>query len=169
VTINLTAVPICEPFVVPSTRASQADERYENCTLPDSAFPLGLADLRRPAKKENKNAGALRAKPNRVQNGTRIVPTNDTPCIGRSFTYPNWRVQNWTRDTFSLENRATRATVVCPAALDGWVRCRDEPGSQLITYVNSNSSLSVNQTWSCSGQMNEPSVPAPFNSFLGRS
>ncbi|KAK6951176.1 hypothetical protein Daesc_007707 [Daldinia eschscholtzii] len=80
------------------------------------------------------------------------TPWNETPCIGTSFSYPNWDVQNVTHEkgddgailSFRLNNHANNQSVVCTAKGGGWTIC--DGNSTEVRFTEETSELSVNQT-----------------------
>ncbi|KAI1806085.1 hypothetical protein F4811DRAFT_569606 [Daldinia bambusicola] len=85
------------------------------------------------------------------------TPWNETPCIGLSFSYPNWDVQNVTREEgddetmlrFRLSNRADNQSVTCAAKGGEWSVC-DSPSTE-VRFTEETNELSINQTWVCNG------------------
>ncbi|KAK3311741.1 hypothetical protein B0H66DRAFT_219731 [Apodospora peruviana] len=60
----------------------------ENCTLPEQALPSVRGTVRRPSISQP----AVQRIPSSSNQGLNTVPDNETPCIGLSFSYPNWDV-----------------------------------------------------------------------------
>ncbi|KAI1380685.1 hypothetical protein F4677DRAFT_404301 [Hypoxylon crocopeplum] len=89
------------------------------------------------------------------QNAVTDTPWNPSPCIGPSFSYPNWDVQNFSFDgsdseasvSFRLYNHATNESVTCTVQEGEWSSCGDN--STGVRFVEGTSELSVNQTWIC--------------------
>lgn len=89
-------------------------------------------------------------------NATDNPPWNETPCVGLSFSYPNWDVDNFSHTTgsvsFSLRNHANNASTQCSFQRDGsdeaqWVACGN---STKVLFDGQSGLLFVNQTWECS-------------------
>ncbi|KAI0009919.1 hypothetical protein F4779DRAFT_579829 [Xylariaceae sp. FL0662B] len=84
------------------------------------------------------------------------VPWNPTPCIGPSFSYPNWDVDDFSYDeidagitvSFQLSNHANNQSVACTIQGGEWSSCNN---STDVRFVEDTNQLSVNQTWSCNG------------------
>jgi len=156
-TVNLKEKPTCganASEIEPHSSTRNRTKYIVNCTLADEDVPhisSKLTLLEYPSN-SNSAAAAIAPKP-------QDTPFGDVPCFGRSFTYPNWRITNVTGGSnastgvFSLQNRATKRTVSCPAGQVGWVSCAtDGAGSEVSTYIKhqaATSSFSVNQTWTC--------------------
>ena len=88
------------------------------------------------------------------------VPDNDTPCIGLSFSYPNWEViglsYSPTGDgksvNFELRNRASNESVRCtsPSAGKAKVTCQDGPTTKTDgVFDGASGELQIEQSWSC--------------------
>ncbi|KAI1649125.1 uncharacterized protein F4817DRAFT_42487 [Daldinia loculata] len=85
------------------------------------------------------------------------TPWNPTPCIGTSFSYPNWDVQNVTCEkgddgttlSFSLSNHANNQSVACTDKGGEWSTC--DSNSTEVRFTEETSELSINQTWICNG------------------
>jgi hypothetical protein len=89
-------------------------------------------------------------------NATDNPPWNQTPCIGLSFSYPNWDVNNLTCAgsgvSFSLRNHANNVSSQCSFQRNGSsegqrVACGN---STRVLFDKQSSLLFVNQTWECS-------------------
>ena len=126
-----------------------------NCTVPNMDIPIVSAHLRRIPVTKTSRSAAL-AVP--AGTGVRPAPDNESPCIGRSFTYPNWRIYNLTESfdeslSFTLENRALLSQIQCRTDGDRWTRC-DEPAGKGSTFVRVQTmpfEVFVNQSWACAG------------------
>ncbi|KAI0108363.1 hypothetical protein F4814DRAFT_455148 [Daldinia grandis] len=85
------------------------------------------------------------------------TPWNPTPCIGTSFSYPNWDVQNVTQEkgddgttlSFTLSNHANNQLAACTTKGREWSVC--DSNSTEVKFTEETSELSVNQTWVCNG------------------
>jgi len=86
----------------------------------------------------------------------RRPPDNDSPCIGRSFTYPNWRVHNLTDSgngahSLTLESRALLRQVRCRTDGNQWTRCDDSATTErtLVRVQTTPLEVFVDQSWTC--------------------
>ncbi|KAI2625709.1 hypothetical protein GGR54DRAFT_592688 [Hypoxylon sp. NC1633] len=85
------------------------------------------------------------------------TPWNPTPCIGPSFSYPNWDVQDFSSETtdgeifvsFRLNNHAGNETVSCTVKEGEWLSCDNK--LTVVRFIQETKELSVNQTWVCNG------------------
>lgn len=81
------------------------------------------------------------------------TPWNETPCVGLSFSYPDWDVQDFTYEegeaSFRLNNHGNNGSVACAVQEGDWSDCGDNSTS--VRYVEQTGELSVNQTWVCNG------------------
>ncbi|KAI0853257.1 hypothetical protein F5Y00DRAFT_257916 [Daldinia vernicosa] len=85
------------------------------------------------------------------------TPWNPTPCIGTSFSYPNWDVQNVTQGkgddgttlSFSLSNHANNQSTACTTKGGEWSTCDSD--STEVRFTEETSELAINQTWVCNG------------------
>ncbi|KAI0179281.1 hypothetical protein GGR52DRAFT_298964 [Hypoxylon sp. FL1284] len=87
------------------------------------------------------------------------TPWNPTPCIGTSFSYPNWDVQNFTSFDdyeigFHLYNHGNNETVWCVIQTSGWEGCGES--STAAQFNKETRELSVNAAWYCSGGEDYP-------------
>ena len=120
-----------------------------NCTLDDAEIPPVTTRLRRIASTGGSKNAALAP-------SVKQVPDNESPCIGRSFTYPNWRIYNFTDSDrgsvrFTLENRALLRQVHCQADEMQWIKC-ESVAENITTFVRVQPApleIFVNQTWFC--------------------
>ncbi|KAI0842465.1 hypothetical protein F5Y06DRAFT_306012 [Hypoxylon sp. FL0890] len=96
------------------------------------------------------------------QAAAKVTPWNPTPCIGPSFSYPNWDVQNFTYtrgddgDSVSLHlnNHASNQSVACTVQEGEWFDC--ESNSTSVRFIRNSGELSINQTWICNGDEKYP-------------
>ncbi|OTA95051.1 hypothetical protein M434DRAFT_29260 [Hypoxylon sp. CO27-5] len=85
------------------------------------------------------------------------TPWNPTPCIGPSFSYPNWDVRNFSYNrgdggdsvSLRLNNHASNQSVACTVQEGEWSDCGSNSTS--VRFIRNNGELSVNQTWICNG------------------
>ncbi|KAI1389962.1 uncharacterized protein F4822DRAFT_219379 [Hypoxylon trugodes] len=90
------------------------------------------------------------------------TPWNPTPCIGPSFSYPYWDVQDFSYKegddassvSFRLNNHASNQSVACTAEAGELSSCEDN--STTVIFAKATRELSVNQTWVCKGDEKYP-------------
>ncbi|KAI1850631.1 hypothetical protein JX266_003913 [Neoarthrinium moseri] len=102
-------------------------------------------------------------------NASDSPPWNETPCIGLSFSYPNWDVDKLTYSgehvEFSLRNHANNQSSRCSferrdSSSEHWVTCDN---STQALFNEQTQQLHVNQTWQCS--IKNYAEPITFNAF----
>ncbi|KAI1211638.1 uncharacterized protein F4807DRAFT_418509 [Annulohypoxylon truncatum] len=84
------------------------------------------------------------------------TPWNPTPCIGPSFSYPNWDVQDFTYEdagdqssvSFLLNNHGNNRSTKCAVPEGEWASCDN---STNVRFNEETGELSVSQTWICNG------------------
>ncbi|XXH03920.1 hypothetical protein Hte_010328 [Hypoxylon texense] len=133
------------------------DPTQTRCTVADDTAPTFDGDYVTPVWK----SGEVDVIPpsEKAATGT---PWNQTPCIGLSFSYPNWDVEDISYDegdggasvSFRLSNHANNQSVACTAQGGEWSSCGDN--STAVRFTQDTSELSVNQTWVCNGDNRYP-------------
>ncbi|KAI1462612.1 hypothetical protein F4805DRAFT_471925 [Annulohypoxylon moriforme] len=86
----------------------------------------------------------------------RGTPWNPTPCIGPSFSYPNWDVKDFTYDvigeessiSFLLNNHGNNQSTRCTVPESEWASCDN---STNVRFTEETRELFVSQTWICNG------------------
>ncbi|KAI2469444.1 hypothetical protein F4781DRAFT_394078 [Annulohypoxylon bovei var. microspora] len=89
------------------------------------------------------------------------TPWNPTPCIGPSFSYPNWDVQDFIFESgsdessvsFRLNNHGNNQSTTCTVPEGEWSSCDN---STNVRFIEATRELSVSQTWICSGEDRYP-------------
>ncbi|KAI1416186.1 hypothetical protein F5Y13DRAFT_186438 [Hypoxylon sp. FL1857] len=133
------------------------DARQTMCTVADDSISPFNGDYVTPSW----NSGAVDVIPP-SQATAKGTPWNPTPCIGPSFSYPNWDVKgfSYTRGdegdsvSLSLNNHASNETVTCTVQEGDWSNCGNN--STNVRFIRNKGELSVNQTWVCKGDEKYP-------------
>ncbi|KAI1440585.1 hypothetical protein F5Y02DRAFT_432103 [Annulohypoxylon stygium] len=90
------------------------------------------------------------------------TPWNPTPCIGPSFSYPNWDVQVFayrqgdddeSSVSFRLNNHGNNQSTTCTIPEGDWSSCDNLTD---VRFIGETGELSVSQTWVCSRGENNP-------------
>lgn len=148
-TINFT-----EPLSCINIGNSSTDR---SCTLADQDLgPAVPATLKWPSPPKVPNRSRWVA-PNSGESELASVPDNDTPCVGLSFSYPNWDViglsySNGDSVNFELRNHPSNVSVRCTSPSTGKARitCQDGPTTKTEGVLDGESGeLRIDQTWSC--------------------
>ncbi|KAI0599835.1 hypothetical protein F4775DRAFT_599710 [Biscogniauxia sp. FL1348] len=122
------------------------------CTLPDNEIQTFGGDYSVPIW----NSDGVEPIPSSPipSNASANAPWNETPCVGLSFSYPNWDVGNFTYNgnygevsvSFHLRNHANNQTTTCDYQGSEWYKCDN---TTEVRFDDTIAQLSVNQTWSC--------------------
>ncbi|KAI1091341.1 hypothetical protein F5B19DRAFT_493569 [Rostrohypoxylon terebratum] len=126
------------------------DGKQTRCTLTDeSTFPF-TGDYVTPIW----TAGPIEVIPP-SENEAPDTPWNPTPCIGPSFSYPNWDVQDFayrqvygdeSSVSFRLNNHGNNQSTTCAISEGDWMRCDN---STDVRFTGEIRELSISQTWVC--------------------
>lgn len=149
-TINFTAPPSCVPI------GSSTD--HVSCTIANKDLgPAVPATVKWPSPPEVPDR-SRQMPPRSARNENILVPDNDTPCIGFSFSYPNWDVLGLSYSPYSksvnfeVRNHAINVTVPCtsPSTGKNRIKCRDEPQTTTDgVFDGASGELRIDQAWSC--------------------
>ncbi|KAK9778145.1 hypothetical protein SCAR479_05115 [Seiridium cardinale] len=164
---SLATLNYAESLVCDNTDGS---DTHTHCTIPDEASAPFSGDYTPPYwGTESPEAIAPAPLP---ANASDAPPSNGSPCIGLSFTYPNWDVGNFTYTsgdggpvTFALKNHANGQSTICSLEAgqlgDGqWATCDN---STQVSFSQQTGILLVDQTWQCS--ITNYAEPVTFNAF----
>ncbi|KAI1105351.1 hypothetical protein F4804DRAFT_304601 [Jackrogersella minutella] len=132
------------------------DAKQTICTVADDAVSPLSSEYVTPVW----NSGSVEIIPP-SENAVPETPWNPTPCIGPSFSYPNWDVQdflyergdNGSSASFRLDNHASNQSVACTIQEGEWSSCDNSTNVRFIREIGE---LSVNQTWTCNGDEDYP-------------
>ncbi|KAI1778145.1 hypothetical protein F4818DRAFT_405036 [Hypoxylon cercidicola] len=133
------------------------DAKQTRCTVVDDTAPTFGGEYVTPVWK----SGEVDVIPPSQKEVT-DTPWNPTPCIGTSFSYPNWDVQDFSSEegdggvivSFRLNNHASNQSVACAVGEGEWYSCGDN--STTVRFTEETAELSVNQTWICNGRDRYP-------------
>ncbi|KAI5917236.1 hypothetical protein F4810DRAFT_718068 [Camillea tinctor] len=122
------------------------------CILRDNGMPTFGGKYTMPVWSSNEGE-RIQPSPN-PPNATANAPWNETPCVGLSFSYPNWDVENFTSSStdgdvsvrFHLRNHANNQTTTCDYQGSGWHQCDN---TTEVKFDGVTFKLSINQTWTC--------------------
>ncbi|KAL7623199.1 hypothetical protein AAE478_006880 [Parahypoxylon ruwenzoriense] len=125
------------------------DTIHTKCTIADDAVSQFSGDYVTPVWK----SGEVDVIPP-SQESAKDTPWNPTPCIGLSFSYPNWDIQGFfserndegTSVHFRLNNHANNQSVMCEVQGGEWSSCNN---STDVRFDEESKEVSVNQTWVC--------------------
>ncbi|KAI0885484.1 uncharacterized protein GGS22DRAFT_199788 [Annulohypoxylon maeteangense] len=84
------------------------------------------------------------------------TPWNPTPCIGPSFSYPNWDVEDFAYEgandessvSFRLNNHGNNQSTKCTVPEGEWASCDN---STNVRFTEDTGKLSIRQSWVCNG------------------
>ncbi|KAK4206855.1 hypothetical protein QBC37DRAFT_457389 [Rhypophila decipiens] len=146
----------CPNCTIAESRRSESCAS-QTCSIADLDIPTAVATIEYPPKPTGDPDGVPRTPPGTGRDQPSSVPDNETPCIGTSFSYPNWDVTDLDSlaggktFTFKLRNHVLDASIQCTARNSGEVTCEDGAATKTNGSFDAQSSeLSIEQAWTCS-------------------